>query len=343
MTLAAKLAFLGAPQGYPGHPRRVRVVETHMSWLFLAGRRVYKLRKPLARNGIDHRSLDRRHRASLRELRLNRRLAPDTYLGVEPLVLGDGGLSLGGAGRPVDWLVCMRRLPEARTLERRLQRGRADRGDADAIVARLAPFFRAARNARLSAPAYARKLDAMVDEARDRMLRPRYRLDAARVRRLADALHRGIADPGIVPCAARARRVVEGHGDLRPEHIYLTTPPTIIDGIEFDLRLRQRDPLEEIAFLAMECGRAGQPEFGDWLFGAYARHLRERPPRVLFGFYQAFNAFLRARIAAWHLDDSRTGPPRLWRRRTDDYLGVAERCLARTRAAPPRRRSEPSP
>jgi aminoglycoside phosphotransferase family enzyme len=333
VTLAARLAFLRRPGSYPHRPRRVRVVETHMSWLFLAGGLVYKLKKPLARNGMDHRSREKRRRACLRELRLNRRLAADTYLRVEPLVLGDRGLALGGDGRVVDWLVCMRRLPESRTLERRMRRGRVDRRDVDAIAARLARFFRAARNANLSGAAYARKLHGMVDEACARMLRPRYRLDATRIRGLAGRLHRCVDDARVLPAAARARRVVEGHGDLRPEHVYLTTPPTIIDGIEFDRRLRLRDPLEEVAFLALECERAGHPRVGASLFAAYARHLRDRPPRALFDFYQAFDAFLRARIAAWHLDDPRLGPASRWRRRTDDYLGRAEAHLARAETA----------
>jgi aminoglycoside phosphotransferase family enzyme len=330
--LAATLDFLRRPGSYPGHPRRVRVIETHMSWLFLAGAFAYKLKKPLARNGMDHRSRDKRRRACRRELRLNRRLAPDVYLDVCALTLDGEVLAIGGAGRPIDWLLRMRRLPEARTLERRLRRGRVGPVDAGAIVARLAPFFRAATPGGLDGPAYARKLRGAIDEATARLLRPRYGLDADRIRRLARRLHACIDDPRIVPLARRARRVVEGHGDLRPEHIYLADPPAIIDCIEFDRRLRVRDPLEELAFLAMECDRAGHPEMDAWLFGAWRRATGDRPARALVEFYKAFDAFLRGRIAAWHMDDPETGPAVRWRRRACDYFDHAERCLRRAGA-----------
>ena len=330
-SLATKVAFLRRAGSYPQRTPRVRAVETHMSWLFLAGDLVYKLKKPLARNGIDCRSGDKRRRACLRELRLNRRLAPDVYLGVSVLAEQAGTLSIDGPGRPVDWLVRMRRLPDRQTLEHRLAGGAVRRQDAGAIAARLVPFFDQAAPARLAAGSYRRKLLAAIDEASTRLLRPGYGLDAERIGGIAAALRACVRDHDVVDARRRAGRVVEGHGDLRPEHIYLTRPPTIIDCIEFDRRLRQRDPVEELSFLAMECDRKGEPRMDAWLFGAYRRLSGDRPPRRLIEFYKAYNAFLRARIAAWHLDDPETGPARRWKRRTADYLAHAERGLSRVR------------
>jgi aminoglycoside phosphotransferase family enzyme len=329
VTLAAKVAFLRQPGSYPAPAPRVRVVETHMSVLFLAGGFAWKLKKPLARNGIDCRSEARRRRACLRELRLNRRLAPEVYLDVCALVDRGGTLAIGGPGRPVDWLLRMRRLPDDRTLQARLRTGGVDRHDAQAIVGQLAPFFRDATPARLTAGRYRRKLLAAIDEATTRLLRPAYGLDAARIRAIADRLRACVGDRRILDAQQRARRVVEGHGDLRPEHVYLLRPPAIIDCIEFDRRLRLRDPVEELAFLALECDRQGEPRMDAWLFAAYGEATQDRPPRALVEFYKAFNALLRARIAAWHLDDPETGPAVRWKRRTADYLDHAERCLAR--------------
>ena len=109
--LAAKVAFLCRPGSYPELTARVTAIETHMSWLFLTDHHAYKLKKPFRRNGIDHRTLAMRRLGCSREVRLNRRLAPDVYLNVAPLTVTSAGLALGGDGRPVDWLVCMRRLP----------------------------------------------------------------------------------------------------------------------------------------------------------------------------------------------------------------------------------------
>lgn len=328
-TLAAKVAFLCRPDSYPDGVSRVRAVETHISWLFLADHFAFKLKKPFFGNGIDYRSQAKRRLACRRELRLNRRLAPDAYLAVCALTEGPAGLSIGGPGRAVDWLVKMRRLPESLTLERRIRARAAGPRDAESVMARLVPFFAGARSARLSPAGYRRKLLAAIDEAEDRLLRPAYGMDAGRILRIAAGLRGGVEDPAIVDAVRRAPRVVEGHGDLRPEHIYLTRPPTVIDCIEFDRRLRLRDPIEEIAFLAMECDRIGAPRMDARMFAAYGQRTGDRPCRALVEFYKAHNAFSRARIAAWHLDDPRTGPASRWRRRAREYLERAEAYLAK--------------
>jgi aminoglycoside phosphotransferase family enzyme len=101
-----------------------------MSWLFLTEQYAYKLKKPVRRNEIDHRTLAMRRLSCKRELRLNRRLARDVYLGIVALRASSGRLSLGGPGRTVDWLVRMRRLPDALTLECAMLTGHVTRPDA---------------------------------------------------------------------------------------------------------------------------------------------------------------------------------------------------------------------
>ena len=112
-ALDAKVDFLSRPErlrSYAGATSLRR--ETHMSWVFLAGDRVYKLKKPVRFPYLDFSTLERREAACRAELRLNRRLAPDIYLDVVPLTETGGRLSIGGDGTPVDWLVMMKRLDE---------------------------------------------------------------------------------------------------------------------------------------------------------------------------------------------------------------------------------------
>ena len=335
--LAAKVAFLSQASSYPQPTTRVESVETHMSWLFLTDHDAYKLKKPFQRNGIDYSTPAMRGLNCRRELRLNRRLAADVYLAVVALTAdADGRLALDGAGRRVDWLVRMRRLPAALTLEHALAAGTVDAGDAHRIVARLAPFFAGATRARITAPAYRRRLANVVASAASALARPECGLVLTGVDAIAAALQRFIAAHGdLLDARVQAGRIVEGHGDLRPEHVYLTTPPTIIDCIEFDRALRLRDPVDELAFMAMECGRCGHPELDAWLFAAYRELSGDAPPRALIDFHQAHNAFQRARIAIWHLDDPDTGPPRQWIARAGDYLVQARHHLARLQQRSP--------
>jgi len=328
--LAAKVAFLCRPEAYPEPTARVEAIETHLSWLFLTEQHAYKLKKPFRRNGIDYSTPATRRLNCRRELRLNRRLAQDIYLDMLALTRdAAGGLALGGAGRRVDWLVRMRRLPSALTLERGLQAGTIGADDARRIVARLVPFFASAPRVRATAAGYRHRLSKAVAAAAAQLGRPEFGLAAAGIGALAATLDWFLATHGeLLDARARAGRIVEGHGDLRPEHIYLTSPPTIIDCIEFDRDLRLHDPVDELAFLAMECDRCGRPELDAWLFAAYRELAGDEPPRPLIEYYKGYNAFKRARIAIWHLEDPETGPRQHWIERANDYLARARRHLA---------------
>jgi aminoglycoside phosphotransferase family enzyme len=139
-----KVAFLGSAESHARErPGSVEALETHMSWVFLTDHFAYKLKKAVRHPLIDLRPLGARHRNCLVEARLNRRLAPDVYLGIEPLTFaphGDG-LRIGGDGRVVDWLVVMRRLPEMLMLDQALRSGGPDRRDLDRLASRLARFY----------------------------------------------------------------------------------------------------------------------------------------------------------------------------------------------------------
>ena len=144
VALADKVAFLGAVESHASErPGSVAALETHLSWVFLTERFAYKLKKPVRHPLSDLRSLEARRQNCLVEVRLNRRLAPDVYLGTRALTLAaeGGGLRLGGAGPAVDWLVAMRRLPDELMLDRALRSGGPERDDLDRIALTLAQFY----------------------------------------------------------------------------------------------------------------------------------------------------------------------------------------------------------
>src|SRR5450830_693690 len=136
-TLDAKVSFLSRPDAYRPSPGEVVCRETHMSWVFLVGERVYKLKKPVRFPYLDFSTLARREAACRAELRLNRALAPDIYLDVLPLVDTGAGLSIGGDEAPVDWLVLMKRLDERDMLDRIIGERRVEIPQLDRLVAVL--------------------------------------------------------------------------------------------------------------------------------------------------------------------------------------------------------------
>lgn len=132
-----------------------------------------------------------------------------------------------------------------------------------------------------------------------------------------------LGNRGILEERARDGRIVEGHGDLRPEHVHLGPEPAVIDCIEFDRDLRVLDAVEELAFLAMECEDLGAAEVGAWFLEIYGRESSDVPDSRLVEFYKSHRALTRAKLAAWHLEDPTVPDPERWRRRTRRYLELA--------------------
>jgi aminoglycoside phosphotransferase family enzyme len=326
--LATKVGFLGCPSSYPEPTRQVEARETHMSWVFLTDRHAYKLKKPVRYPFLDFSTIELRRRNCEEEVRLNRRLAPDVYIGVVALALDrEGRLSLG-AGKPVDWLVKMRRLPAEKTLDYQIKANSVSREDIGALAHRLAAFYRNAAKAEIDAAEYRERFRADIATNEAALHRPGYMLPAPLVEAIAAAQRRYLVAHGErLDRRVHEGRIVEGHGDLRPEHVYLGADPLVTDCLEFNPQLRIIDPADELAYLAIECERDGAPEIGALLLAAYAEASGDSPPSDLVAFYKSYRALLRAKIAISHLDERDPRDSEKWRTRTHGYLGLAQAYL----------------
>ena len=321
----AKVAFLRRVEAYPETPNSVEVVETHMSWVFLTDRYAYKLKKPVRFDSLDFSTVELRRRDGEEEVRLNRRLAPEVYLGTLALAADErGALSLGGEGEVVDWLVWMLRLPADRMLDARIFSGTLREAEVRPAALRLARFFAGAAPVELDAAEYRRRLAEGVEADRRALSRAAFGLPGERVAALARAaqgcLERHAA---LFERRVAERRIVEGHGDLRPEHVCLTPEPVIIDCLEFSRELRLLDPADELAFLALECERLGAPAVGGWFLNAYTELTGDAPPPLLLRFHRTYRALRRAKIAVWHLEDPDVREPARWVARARRYLELA--------------------
>ena len=327
IDLSSKVAFLSQPSAYAEHPARIETVQTHMSWVFLTDRFVYKLKKPVRLDFLDFSTLERRRLNCLEELRLNRRLAKDIYLDVIALTVGDSGdFELAGEGEPVDWLVKMRRLPRELMLDRVIARRQVEESRVREVVRILADFYRQAEAECLTTDEYLRQFEQDV-QANDKTLsEPEYSLPGKQVNMISEALlHYLSRERNVFDSRVRSHRILEAHGDLRPEHICLTDPPVIIDCLEFNRRLRVLDVADELAFLAMECEHAGARFIGPVLFETYRQCSEDDPPQSLVCFYQAYRAQMRAKLAIWHLQDCDYSDQGKWVEHTRAYLRLAAR------------------
>lgn len=325
----AKLKFLQTAEAYGESGQGPMCIETHMSWVFLVGERVYKLKKPVRFPFLDFTTLKAREFYCREEVRLNRRLAPGVYLGLMALQWREGSFSLLPearlqlpAGETVDWLVCMQRLPANRMLHQLIAQGGVTPADIDALVTVLGAFYRTVPAVALSPNDYLARFQYGQAANREVLLRPQFRLrDAAlAIDRLDLALAQG-AD--LLRDRASRKRVLDGHGDLRPEHVCLLQPPVVIDCLEFNPQLRQVDPFDEMAYLSLECGLVGAPWIGPRLVSGCAAALGDPPPPALLHLYTAYRALVRARLCMAHLLDPQPRTPEKWPPLASRYIACA--------------------
>lgn len=333
VSIPAKVAALREPDAYPDCPQRVDVVETHMSWVFLTEQFVYKLKKPARYDGLDCSLLETRRFFCQEEVRLNRRLAPAVYQGVVALRRDvQGRLRIGSEGEVVDWLVWMRRLAAHLTLDRLIEAGSATPAHMRRVAEHLAAFYRRLAPAVTDPGPFAARLRRDIDTLERELCDPAWALPADEVTAVCTRLRVVLSDcREVLEARVRAGRVVEGHGDLRPEHVWLGEPPAIIDCLEFSAELRTLDTADELAFLALECERLGAPQLGRALLDAFAEFTGDVPAPALVDFYQAFRACVRANIAIRHLREARYRDDPKWPRRAREYLALARQKVLSSR------------
>lgn len=323
---ASTAALAISPESFPDADDRVEVIETHFAWVFLVGQRAYKMKKPVLQPLFDLRSIEARRADCEEEVRVNSRLAPDVYLGVMPLAAGaDGKLRLGGEGTPVDWLVCMKRLPSHLMLERAIATRSTSSEALRAVGIVLAEFYRRQASFIYSPETYIGMLRRRIREDTDALLVPELNLPNAHVHAAAAAIDRALAHVGAdLGQRAGAGRIVDAHGDLRPEHICLCDPPRIIDALEFSPELRRLDTAEELAFLVLECEVAGEEAAGVRIVEAYCAESQDSFHDRVLDFYRSRRALMRAKITAWHLCDPAVRDLAPWSERACAYVDLAK-------------------
>ncbi|HEX7375670.1 MAG TPA: AAA family ATPase [Pirellulales bacterium] len=296
---AATVELLKQSAAYPDRPKTVSLVETHISWVFLTDRFVYKLKKPVRFDFVDFSTPEARRRACLAECELNSRMARGVYLGVLPIAAdARGRLALNGQGVAVDWVVKMRRLPAERMLDHLLRTERLGDGEAARLAAWLANYYDRLSPVCLDTSCYRSAIERHVRGNHLELLDPKHALPAELVKRCHAAQLRFLAlSSGQIDDRVCDGRIVDGHGDLRPEHVCLENEPVIFDCLEFNDELRRVDVADELAFLAMECDCLGAEQLGWQVLETYQKTSGDRFSRSLWNFYKCYRACVRAKVA----------------------------------------------
>ncbi len=317
MKLERLIDALGRPETYPHPVERVDIRQTHISVVALAGPYAYKVKKPLDLGFLDFTTLSKRLHFCHEEVRLNRRLAPEVYIGVVPLVARDGALQLEGEGTPIEYAVKMERLPEEATLLARLEVGALDEAICRRLAERVAGFHRTAAGG----PEVDRmgRLEVVARNARENLEQSVDTVGGcvseAVFGRLEAVLEQRLEELGpIIDRRAREHRPRDTHGDLHLDHVYLFPgrgPPgdlIVIDCIEFNERFRYADPVADMAFLVMDLIFRGRRDLGTAFSDAYFAAVDDPGGPDLLQFYVAYRAAVRGKVEGMAASEAELPP-----------------------------------
>ncbi len=301
MSLPAPVAAMLRSDFYPHHPQDVILVQSHISYVLLAGSEVYKLKKPVRFSFLDFSTLPLRRHFCHEEVRLNRRLAGDVYRGVVTVCREGDAYRLGADDDPsaVEYAVHMRRLPDERMLDRLLERRDVTPMMIEVLAARLAEFHAtAATGAAISANGDPAAIWEVLNENYVNARPFRGATIAADDDDAIQSFARSFLqrEEGLFRKRPAEGRVRDCHGDLHTEHICYTNDLVVFDCIEFNQRFRYCDVASEIAFLAMDLDYHERPDLSAHLVACYASFTNDPDLQRLMPFYQCYRAYVRGKV-----------------------------------------------
>jgi aminoglycoside phosphotransferase family enzyme len=295
------------PEVYPEPPEKVELVQTQISYVFLAGEYVYKIKKPVDMGFLNYTTLEKRLYYCRREVELNRRLCADVYLGVVPITREKGRYIPGGKGEAKEYTVKMRRLPQDAMMDTLLAKNKVTTKMVEDVAKTVADFHRRAETSEEITAIGG--IDAVIKNTSENftqtdkyfniIIAPEtYRRIKAYTEdfiRVHAPLFRQRMDEG---------RVRDCHGDLHAAHIcFRGNGICIYDCIEFIDRLRYTDVAAEVAFLAMDLDHYGRRDLSDIFIKAYIKESGDKELLKLLNFSKCYRAYVRGKVGCFQYDD----------------------------------------
>jgi uncharacterized protein len=294
------------PQIYLDKTTKVELMQTQMSFIFLAGQHVYKLRKAVNLGYLDYTTLEKRHLFSEQEVILNRRLSPEVYLGVIPVTKSRNGISLRGEGEIVDYVVKMLCLPQNRMMNVLLERNLVTNEMVERVAQKLVDFHSTAvTNPEISSFGNIQAIRINTNENFIQTEKYIGRTISSDQFRNIKEYTNNILDQKFALFEQRASsgRIRDCHGDLHCQHICFANTLSIFDCIEFNDRFRYCDVASEIAFLAMDLDHYGCADLSRTFAGSYINISRDSQIREILKFYKCYRAYVRGKVGSFKYDD----------------------------------------
>ena len=300
---------LMAPEAYDEDPGRIELVQTHISFVFLTKRFVYKVKKAVNFGFLDFTTLEKRRFFCKKELELNRRLCGDMYLEVAPINKAEA-IKIKGAGETVEYAVKMKRMPQETMLSKLLEQSKVDDRLVDRIAKVVADFHsRAETNRRISKFGSLAIIETnwkenfeQTEEFSDKTISTE---DFKLIReRIKDFMKRNTA---FFEKRIKNHRVKDCHGDIHSNNIFATDGIYIFDAIEFNERFRYSDVAADVAFLAIDLDFRERSDLADFFIKMYIKYSEDQELMKLLPFYKCYRAYVRGKVVSFKLKDTHVG------------------------------------
>ncbi|GAL86150.1 hypothetical protein MYP_3379 [Sporocytophaga myxococcoides] len=315
--------FLSDSNHFPEYSNNVELKETHMSYVFITDNFVYKMKKPVLYPFLNLSTLDRRKHNCQKEIASNKTLAPDVYIGTVPLSLTDVGMKLEGQGTVIEWFVKMIRLPEQEMLDYKIREGEISIQEIISLGRKLSVFYKQARKKEMHEQEYLRRLRTFLSDNLESLRHPAFEITNEILDNIK-TLQLNFIARNEQHLSSRSARIIEAHGDLRPEHICFLNEPVIIDALEFNPDFRIQDPVEELSYFSLECEILGNEWIGKKLLEVYESESNDHYYKGIESFYKSIRATLRALSSFRHLLDDHRNDPLKWKLKGLNYLMMAQ-------------------
>jgi uncharacterized protein len=323
-SLEDKVAFLGSGDAYSRTPR-VTMQERDNDFCFFTDQYVYKLKKPVVREYLNYSSIEFRHSACIAEVALNNPLAHGVYTDVLPLTHNEEGFGIDGRGHVVDWVLRRRRLPPEKSLRSQAVNHSIDPDNLLKAASKLADFYISSKPVSIDPHGHRQRILKSIERASTLLLRRSARVPHNLVvSATTDLLHYLIGHIPVFDFRVDAGCVVDAHGALSPDNIFLLSEPLIIERVECDPSLRLLDIVDELSSIAMECEVLGIPNTGNTFLSVYANRSGDEFTEDMVSFFKGRRAFMQASAMIPSQSGKKGTEDLEWKMRCLEYLGVAE-------------------
>ena len=294
------------PQAYPENPRKIELIQTHISFVFVTDYFVYKMKKAVNFGFLDFSTLEKRRFFCNKELELNKRLCSDVYLEVLPINKSND-IKILGSGETIEYILKMKRLPQEKIMTKLLKEDKVDNDTIEKLAKIISTFHsNAETNKEINLYGSVKIIRTNWDENFAQTQKYVNQTITAEQFQNIQSKVNGFIDnqQKLFETRIEDGKIKDCHGDMHSGNIFLTNPICIFDAIEFNDRFRYSDVASDVAFLSMDLEFQNKPRLSDYLIKHYIAFSKDKSLSSVLPFYKCYRAYVRGKVISFKLDDS---------------------------------------